>query len=752
MSRKCNVQVINEMFSLRLLPKYVSFLLKFLAALFTLLPIVSISEELTLDTVVVNAPKVTEPAQDGLGIDNAGLSTRRASTSDSARLLQDVPGISLYGAGGVSSLPAIHGLADDRVRVQVDGMDLVAACPNHMNSALSYIDPTQVGSATVFAGITPVSVGGDNIGGTIQVKSATPVFAGTREPNVSKGQLGVFYRSNGNAYGGNAAVTLASETLHISYSGSSARSDNYASGQQFKAAGAGTPGGEWLNGNVVGSTAYQTQNQNIGFALRRERLLLQLDVGTQNVAFEGFPNQRMDMTSNKSTQVNLRYQGQYSWGQMESSLYNQDVRHVMNMGPDRFTYGTLGMPMETEARTTGAQLQGSIVLSEKDIARTGIEYQRYTLYDWWPQAGGMMGPNTFWNIDFGRRDRLGIFGEWEALWSPELLSQLGVRSDMVIADAAPVQGYNATAIWATDAAAFNALDRKHTDHNFDLTALTRYTPQETQTFEAGYARKSHSPNLYQRYPWSTQPMATLMNNFVGDGNGYIGNPHLKPEVAHTLSASGDWHDEDKEQRSIKATGYYTHVQNFIDAQRCDFGQCGGAANLITTTGFVNLQYANQTARLYGIDLSARSQLGSTSDYGNFSATGLLNYVRGENLSTGDNLYNIMPANLKLALVQRISGWSNTAEVQLVAAKTRISQVRNEMQTGAYGLFNLRSSYEWKQARLDLGIENVFNRHYSLPLGGAYVGQGASMTSNGIPWGVVVPGMGRSINAALNIHF
>jgi iron complex outermembrane receptor protein len=45
------------------------------------------------------------------------LAARRTSTSDSARLLQDVPGVSLYGAGGISSLPAIHGLADDRLRV-----------------------------------------------------------------------------------------------------------------------------------------------------------------------------------------------------------------------------------------------------------------------------------------------------------------------------------------------------------------------------------------------------------------------------------------------------------------------------------------------------------------------------------------------------------------------------------------------------------------------------------------------------------
>jgi len=82
----------------------------------------------------------------------------------------------------------------------------------------------------------------------------------------------------------------------------------------------------------------------------------------------------------------------------------------------------------------------------------------------------------------------------------------------------------------------------------------------------------------------------------------------------------------------------------------------------------------------------------------------------------------------------------------------VSQVRNEVPTAGYGLFNWRSSVEWKEARLDFGVENLFNRSYAQPLGGAYVGQGASMTSTGIPWGTVVPGMGRSINFALSMNF
>ncbi|HYN77691.1 MAG TPA: hypothetical protein VES73_07855, partial [Lamprocystis sp. (in: g-proteobacteria)] len=36
----------------------------------------------------------------------------------------------------------------------MDGMDLVASCPNHMNSPLSYIDPTAVDRVQVFSGVT----------------------------------------------------------------------------------------------------------------------------------------------------------------------------------------------------------------------------------------------------------------------------------------------------------------------------------------------------------------------------------------------------------------------------------------------------------------------------------------------------------------------------------------------------------------------------------------------------------------------
>jgi len=93
--------------------------------------------EATLPEVEVIGEKIQPlPALSDSALGAASIVRLSTSTSDTAKLLDGQPGVSLYGAGGVSSLPVIHGMADDRVRVKVDGMDLISACSNHMNPPL----------------------------------------------------------------------------------------------------------------------------------------------------------------------------------------------------------------------------------------------------------------------------------------------------------------------------------------------------------------------------------------------------------------------------------------------------------------------------------------------------------------------------------------------------------------------------------------------------------------------------------------
>jgi iron complex outermembrane recepter protein len=152
---------------------------------------------------------------------------------------------------------------------------------------------------------------------------------------------------------------------------------------------------------------------------------------------------------------------------------------------------------------------------------------------------------------------------------PQWLTLLGLRHETVNMDTGEVQGYNAT--YLADATAFNAADRDITDHNLDALALARFTPDAMRTLEFGYSRKTRSPNLYERYTWSTGGMAMRMINWFGDGNGYVGNLDLEPEIAHTLSATFDWHDAEQRDWGLKVTPYISYVDDYIDAERCSGG-------------------------------------------------------------------------------------------------------------------------------------------------------------------------------------
>jgi len=753
-----------------------------LATLITAFVNIAVAEDTKLPTISVTAPPLADDQTLNTStIDVDELESLKPATSNTASLLRNIPGLNLQGSGGVSSLPVIHGLADDRLRIKVDGMDLISACANHMNPALSYIDPTNVSSARVFAGITPVSIGGDSIGGTILVESAAPEFAKSGEDLLTKGEIGAFYRSNGHAQGGNIAATVAGEMLSLSYQGSTTKADNYTAGDDFKPAGPAAAGRGWLDGDEVGSSMYKSTNQSLALALQHENHLVELRYGEQDIPYQGWPNQRMDMTDNDSEQINLDYEGQYDWGDLEARVYGEHTRHKMQFGDDKLfwysytpsldgvpctpaprdpnmppTFGcAAGMPMDTEGDNTGVTIKADIPLSVRDLLRVGIEAQNYRLDDWWDPSGMTMWPNTFWNINDGERDRMALFGEWEAEWDPQWLTQFGLRGEQVDMDTGDVQPYSPM-FRGADAAAFNAADHEKTDHNIDLTALARFTPNDMSTIEFGYAMKTRSPNLYERYAWSRHGMAMRMINWAGDGNGYVGNLDLEPEIAHTLSATFDWHDATQERWGLQLTPYYTHTDDYIDAARCSGDSGMGAActtaNLTATDAFVYLQFVNQAARIYGIDVSGHFPLAENTPYGSFTATGMLNYVRGKNDNTDDNLYNIKPLNAKLAVVQYLNNWTNTVELELVDEKDEVSWERNELETSGYGLLHLRSSYEWKQVRIDVGVENLLDKFYNDPLGGAYLGQGKTMPETGVPWGVPVPGTGRSVYAGVNYRF
>ena len=721
----------------------------------------------TLEEVTVEATRSSDlPAAERPDPDD--LAARRAATRDAAELLLGIPGVSTWGAGGVSSLPAIRGLADDRLRVQVDGMDLVSTCPNHMNPPLSYLAPAQVAAVKVYAGVVPVSVGGDSIGGAIAFETAPPRFA--RDGVATGGEIGVNGASNGDALGVDVAFTVAGEALQFAYTGSTARADNHRAGGDFKTfTGNGREGGS-LPRDEVGSSGYETRNQQASLAWRAGEQLFEARIGAQDMPFQGFPNQRMDLTDNRQRRYQLRWQGSFGRLAIDGRLWHESVEHAMDFGDDkRFWYGmasmppgvmgigracspvsptcAAGMPMIAESRTNAARVAADWTLSPTDVLRVGGEVQAYRLDDYWPPSGGNMFPGTFVNINGGERDRVGLFLEWEGGTDAGWRHLVGVRVEDVDTDTGEVRGYDVDPappgsfmMTAADAAAFNARERARSDTNIDLAASVRRVFDDRVELELGAFQRSRSPNLYERYAWSTWEMAAIMNNTVGDGNGYVGDPDLEPEVARGIAASLTWHAPGKAW-GLRASPYYTRVDDYIDAVR------------ITnrSAAFNVLRHANVDARLSGIDLSGWSAP-LDSGLGTFTLRGTASLADGENRDSGESLYNSVPLEARLAVEHRAGAWRNALEVVGVARKDDLSGVRNEIATHGYGLVNLRLGWTAGALRIDAGVENLFDRLYRLPRGGAYVGQGTTMMINGVPWGIAVPGKGRSYYAGLRWTF
>ena len=187
--------------------------------------------------------------------------------------------------------------------------------------------------------------------------------------------------------------------------------------------------------------------------------------------------------------------------------------------------------------------------------------------------------------------------------------------------------------------------------------------------------------------------------------------------------------------------YVSYVENYIDAKRDPTS---------TNPDFNVYKYVNESARIYGIDMAAQRKL-AQNDLGSWNLKTKINYTRGVNLDTDDNLYNMMPLNATIGLEHQVNRWNSLLEVVMVTDKTEVSENRNEKKTAGYSLVNLTTSYTIKNLRLDFGIDNLFNVGYDLPTGGAYTGEGGTMSINALSL-MAVPGAGRSIYAGFNLKF
>ena len=400
------------------------------------------------------------------------------------------------------------------------------------------------------------------------------------------------------------------------------------------------------------------------------------------------------------------------------------------------------MPMNTHGRDIGYSWKFDLPIAARHNLAAGNELHRFRLDDTWPPVPGTgMMPDTFLNINNGRRTRLGWFAELTSDWNPRWTTLFGLRTDTVWMNTDAVHGYSM--MYATDANAFNAARRDRHDNDVEATGWTRYQPNAHSTFEFGYARKSRVPNLYERYAWSTSKMISGMIGWFGDGNYYVGSLALRPEAADTLGGTATWHDAARANWDITATPYVTWVHDYVDVDTITTFK-------YTRTTLAQLRFANHDARIAGVDLSGNRTVWQNDRFGLGRLTALGAWQQGKRTDSSTALYQMMPVHAHIGFDEQKSGFTGGFGVDVADRKSDADPNRFEMPTPGYALFEVHAGYQRGHFRVAGGTDNLFNRYYELPLGGVNVDDflSSGRTSQLRP----LTGRGRSVYFALGAQF
>lgn len=677
-------------------------------------------------------------ADDVETIEITGESLEQGATSDLIKQLTK-SGVDFSAAGGVSALPVLNGMMGDRILVATDGAPITAACGNQMNPPLSYSSATQVKSAKVLPGVSPVSAGGDNIAGVIEVNTLVPSFTNTVDFTFS-GQASYAYRSNDNADTFSASAVASNQHWYLRYAGQQETADSYQDG----------------HGNLVLDTLYKAQNHALGVAFQDDVQQASISVTHQTIPYQGFPNQYMDMTDNKSTGVTTRYSRDYSAGNVEALVSWRDVKHEMGF----FSAEKTGMmPMNTDSQDLAAKLKWTFPLDDEASLIIGQGYYLNQLDDWWPAVEGsaMMGPNDYKNINQGERARTAAYVEYQQAPRLGWYYSAGIRAEYVTTDTGEVQAYSESGMSmggmsgmamgmsdAEAAMAFNMADRKQDDTLIDVTLLATKQIDQQSSLTMGIARKNRAPNLYERYTWGRSTMATSMIGWFGDGNGYVGAIDLKPETAHTASIRYSLSGVGSESWALEIDAWYTKVSDYIDVE-----VIGTTNRTDTEAGLRNtLQFTNLDATLKGVNIKASAVVIDNAS-GEWLVSNRLQWQDGKRDNGNGNLYQILPLQNTLSLQHSIENWQTTLEWLWVAEKDDVDARRLENTTDDYSLMNVNTSLTLGSMTLSAGITNLFDEYYSLPLGGVSIAEFNNDNSQGFQ---PIAGQGRSVNVGLMYRF
>jgi iron complex outermembrane receptor protein len=632
---------------------------------------------------------------------------------DSAALLKTLAGANINQNGPLTGIAQYRGMYGDRVKVTVDGASISSGGPNAMDTPLSYAPGVMLESLRVVRGIAPVSAGQESIGGVIHASTNQGGFGDSRQSEFT-GRLHLGGQTAGSAWSTHSLFNLGNEDRFVSLGYLQETGDD-----------ADFPDG------TIEPSEYERKRYDLNAGWIVGNHEFRVGYAQNETDDAGTPSLPMDIDYIDADLV--RGSWRYATDELvvEARVYRSDIEHgmanyLLRPAPlnNRYNYATgdsSGFSVRADfinlRSTWSIGADGHFATHNSDISDPG---------------------NAMFfveNFNEAERNILGLFVENSRVLSNHWRLDTGIRYNRVSMDSDEVNGtpamMNPVAGQLRDN--FNAADRSIDDDNIDWVAKVFYEPSEEWHWYVGVARKSRSASYQERYLWL--PMQATAG--LADGNTYIGNIELDPEVSHEIELGLDWQAGDL---SVAPRIFYRDVSDYIQGTPVTDMSIQMFSGMMMGDP-TPLQFNNVDAEFYGLDVEWTWQIDDR-----WSLGGVVNYVRTE-MEYGnveDDVYRVAPPNAIFSLNYNSQDWYAVIEQVLYYKQSHVSSTNEETESSGYGVTNVRAVIDTGSAwRVNLGIRNLFDKTYRDHLSGVNRVMGSD-----IAVGDRVPGAERSLYASL----
>ena len=613
--------------------------------------------ETTIDEVVVSSSQ---------GTGKKAVSKGRVASIDEH--LAQLSKVEMVRRGNYAWEPVVNNMATERVSTTIDGMKIFYACTDKMDPVTSYVESSNLQRISLNSGLDGNPQATGNIGGSIDLKLRRIGFdAQPSEYNASAG-----YESNGNVqvYGADAA--FSNHRFYTNFGIFYRHADNYKAG-----GGQRVDFSQFQKTNAFVNAGWQPADDNI-----LEATVI-YDIATDI----GYPALAMDVKRAEGIITSVSYRREKISGlfdRWETKAYYNRITHDMDdtKRPDVVIH----MDMPGKSRTAGlySLLQGTWRKHDFQLNYDAYHNTLFADMTMYPEAGQPMYMLTWPDV--------GTFNTGLALTddialAPQHHIRLSVKGAWQHRRINSDEGFDALGIY------FPGMEQAEARLTGRLAVSYAYV--------SGNWKLALGTGYGTRTPTVTESYGYFLNNTF-DRYDYIGNPNLKNEGAVEANVSLAWNPE---KLTVKGETDAFFFHDYIIGRpdtRLSAMTLGAAGVKI----YQNLSYAQIVNASFTADYKPVKWL----EWSNRIAYGYGRESRGERLPL------IAPLSYQGSVRVHWSNLDAEGGVRMASRNSRCGKDYGETPTSGYAVWHLNVGGYFKigevGTNLHLGVENLFDRHYS----------------------------------------